>query len=92
MAVLDTSREALLLILERTQREHGATVVANFAIDEQLNRTEKALAESNSALAFALEDAKALREQLEVFRAENLRLRALTGDVKAQRTRRRKSA
>lgn len=90
MAVIDNSRDALLVILERVTREHGSTVVANFALDEQLNRTEAAYLESEKARQFAEADAKAVREQLEVFREENIRLRALTGDAKAARTIRRR--
>jgi hypothetical protein len=92
MAQIDVSQQALLALLDRVQREHGSTVVANFALDEQLNRTEAALAEMTRLRDAALEDAKALRENLKRAHDDNETLRCQLDPSRGDRFRTNKKA
>lgn len=65
MATIDISHSALLALVERLQREHGITVVANFALDEQLNRADATIQQLLSLLKDAREDAAAVRAKLQ---------------------------
>lgn len=87
MAVIDVSREALMVLIERIQTEHGITVVSNFALDLQLNRAEaliKALQENSANLN---REKAEMQEVINQIRSDN---EALKCQLDASRAERRK--
>jgi hypothetical protein len=92
MAQLDTTREALLALISRLEREHGQTVIANFALDEQLNRTEAVLVQLIAERDASREDAQGVRQQLKQAQDDNESLRCQIDPSRGDRFRRRKKA
>lgn len=85
MATIDTSAPALMALIERIQVEHGTTVVANFALDMQLNRAEatiKMFHENTANLNREKAEMQAIINQL---RADNEELKLKADPTRKER-------
>lgn len=90
MAAIDTSREALLLLISRMEHEHGQTVIANFALDEQLNRAEQTIINLHAQIQTAVNEAQAVRANLNQANADNEELRCQLDPNRGDRYKRKK--
>lgn len=75
MAQLDTSREALLRLIERLKYEMGESAISNFALDVELNAAQAHIGRQNQHIQELTAENAAIRERMAATQRDNETLR-----------------